>query len=84
MTHQRGMRKYHFLIALGVVILDRLAKLAVERKIPLHDDIPIIPGFFRLTHLENRGAAFGLFADSPSEWKVAVLVLFSVVALVLV
>jgi signal peptidase II len=84
MTHQRGMRKYHFLIALGVVILDRLAKLAVERKIPLHDDIPIIPGFFRLTHLENRGAAFGLFADSPSEWKVAVLVLFSVVALVVV
>jgi signal peptidase II len=84
MTHQRAMRKYHFLIALGVVILDRLAKLAVERKIPLHDDIPIIPGFFRLTHLENRGAAFGLFADSPSEWKVAVLVLFSVVALVVV
>jgi signal peptidase II len=84
MDHQSGMRKYHFLIALGVIILDRLAKLAVARKIPLHDDIPIIPGFFRLTHLENRGAAFGLFADSPSEWKVAVLVLFSVVALVVV
>lgn len=84
MTHHDGMRKYHFLIALGVVILDRLAKLAVERKIPLHDDIQIIPGFFRLTHLENRGAAFGLFADSPSEWKVAVLVLFSVMALVVV
>jgi signal peptidase II len=78
------MRKYHFLIALSVVVLDRLAKLAVERKIPLHDGIQIIPGFFRLTHLENRGAAFGLFADSPSEWKVAILVLFSVIALVVV
>ena len=30
------------------------------------------------------GAAFGLFADSPSEWKIAVLVLFSIVALVIV
>jgi len=78
------MRKYHFLIAISVVVLDRLAKLAVERKIPLHDGIQIIPGFFRLTHLENRGAAFGLFADSPSEWKVAILVLFSVIALVVV
>ena len=78
------MRKYNFLIALFVVILDRLAKLAVERRIPLHDGIQIIPGFFRLTHLENRGAAFGLFADSPSEWKVAILVLFSVIALVVV
>jgi signal peptidase II len=84
MSHQRAMRKYHFLIALFVVLLDRLAKLAVERKIPLHDGIQIIPGFFRLTHLENRGAAFGLFADSPSQWKVGVLVLFSVVALVVV
>jgi signal peptidase II len=78
------MRKYHFLIAISVIVLDRLAKLAVERKIPLHDGIQIIPGFFRLTHLENRGAAFGLFADSPSEWKVAILVLFSVIALVVV
>jgi signal peptidase II len=34
--------------------------------------------------VENRGAAFGLFAESPSEWKIAVLVLFSLVALVVV
>src|ERR1700756_3960074 len=78
------MRKLHFLIALFVIVLDRLAKLVVERKIPLHDGIQIIPGFFRLTHLENRGAAFGLFADSPSPWKIGVLVLFSVIALVVV
>jgi signal peptidase II len=78
------MRKFHFLIALFVVVLDRLAKLAVERNIPLHDGIQIIPGFFRLTHLENRGAAFGLFADSPSPWKIGTLVLFSVIALIVV
>ena len=78
------MRKVHFLIALCVVVLDRLAKLVVERRIPLHDGIQIIPGFFRLTHLENRGAAFGLFADSPSPWKIGALVLFSVIALVVV
>ena len=78
------MRKYHFLISLGIVILDRLTKLAIEHKIPLHDGIQIIPGFFRLTHLENRGAAFGLFADSPSPWKIGLLVLFSLIALLVV
>jgi signal peptidase II len=78
------MRKLHLLIALSVVILDRVAKWAVARNIALHDSIPVIPDFFRITHVENRGAAFGLFADSPSEWKIAVLVLFSVVALVIV
>src|SRR5438445_12887019 len=84
MTDQHAMRKYHFLIAFFVVFLDRLAKWAVERNISLHESIQIIPGFFYITHVENRGAAFGLFADSPSEWKIALLVLFSIVALVIV
>src|SRR5581483_4111882 len=79
-----AMRKYHFLIAVLIVLADRVAKWVVQAKIDLHDNINIIPGFFRLTHVENRGAAFGLFAESPSEWKVTVLVLFSLVALVIV
>jgi len=78
------MRRYHFLLALFVVCLDRATKWAVAARIPLHDGIQIIPGFFRLTHVENRGAAFGLFADSTSGWTVAVLVLFSLIALVIV
>ena len=84
MIEEHAMRKYHFLISFFVVLLDRIAKLTVERNISLHESISIIPGFFRLTHVQNRGAAFGLFADSPSEWKIAVLVLFSLVALVIV
>src|SRR5437868_8625908 len=81
---QHAMRKYHFLIAFFVLLLDRLAKLTLENTILLHESVQIIPGFFRITHVENRGAAFGLFADSPSEWKIAMLVLFSLVALVIV
>src|SRR6266849_2882324 len=74
----RATRSFHFVIALLVLVLDRAAKWMVARDISLHDTIQIIPGFFRLTHVENRGAAFGLFADSPSEWKITVLVLVSV------
>ncbi len=78
------MRKYHFMIAFLVVALDRLTKWMVAKDISLHDSIQIIPGFFRLTHVENRGAAFGLFADSPTQWKIAMLVSFSLIALVVV
>ncbi len=78
------MRKAHLLIAFAVLFLDRLSKWGVSQKIALHESISIIPGFFRLTHVQNRGAAFGLFSESPSEYKVAVLVLFSLVALVVV
>ncbi|HXZ41434.1 MAG TPA: signal peptidase II [Terriglobales bacterium] len=84
MAEPHVMRKCHFLIALLIVLLDRATKWIVAKDISLHDGIQIIPGFFRLTHVENRGAAFGLFADSPAQWKIAVLVLFSIVALVVV
>ena len=77
-------RGFHFLIAVLVIVLDRAAKWAVTKNISLHDNIQVIPGFFRLTHVENRGAAFGIFADSPSEWKIAALVMFSIVALAIV
>jgi signal peptidase II len=78
------MRKYFFLIAAAVVLLDRLAKWVVASNIPLHDGITVIPGFFHLTHVENSGAAFGLFAESTAQWKIGALVSFSVIALLIV
>lgn len=78
------MRKYHFLIALLVVALDRVSKRMISHRLSMHDSITVIPGFFRIIHTENPGAAFGIFADSPSQWKVAMLILFSIVALVIV
>jgi signal peptidase II len=81
---RHAMRKYFFLIAALVLLLDRLAKWAVATNIPLHDSVVVIPGLFHLTHVQNTGAAFGLFADSSAQWKVGALVSFSVVALVIV
>src|SRR5947208_12506500 len=78
------MRKYHILIATLIVFLDRLTKTLVAQRITLHDSIDVVPGLFRLTHVQNQGAAFGLFSDSPSEWKVAMLILFSLAALAVV
>lgn len=78
------MRRFHFLIAVAVLLLDRASKRLVAKDISLHDSITLIPRVFYITHVENRGAAFGLFNDSPSQWKIALLVLFSVVALVIV
>lgn len=78
------MRKYHIIIAGLVVMLDRLTKWAVSQRISLHDSVDVVPGMFRITHVQNQGAAFGLFSDSPSEWKVTMLILFSIAALAVV
>jgi signal peptidase II len=78
------MRKWHFAIAALVFLLDRVTKYLVAQNIALYDSISIIPGFFRLTHVQNRGAAFGIFDESPSEWKVWMLIVFSLAALIIV
>ena len=72
------------LIALAVLLLDRITKWAIAQTIPLEDAVNIIPGFFRLTHLENTGAAFSLFADSSSPFRTTLLITFSVAALAVV
>src|ERR1700720_2455102 len=77
-------RCVHFLLALIVVLLDRWTKRLVAARIAMYSHIQIIPGFFRITHTENTGAAFSLFADSPSHWKTALLIGFSFVAMVIV
>jgi signal peptidase II len=79
-----AMRKYFFLIAALVVALDRYTKWLIAHRLTMHDSITVIPGFFRIIHTENPGAAFGLFADSPSQWKVALLIIFSLLALAVV
>ncbi len=58
-------RKYLWLtlIAGGIVIADQLTKLLILREVGLHASIPVIPGFFHITHVQNPGGAFGFLAN---------------------
>ncbi|MBO5723447.1 MAG: signal peptidase II, partial [Lentisphaeria bacterium] len=42
--------------------LDQLTKYYVVCRIPFHARIPVINGFFDLTHITNTGAAWGILA----------------------
>jgi signal peptidase II len=77
-------RAAHLLLAVLVVLADRWTKRLVAARIAMYSHIQIIPGFFRITHTENTGAAFSLFADSTAHWKTSALIAFSVVAMVIV
>jgi len=81
---KNSARAAYLLLALVVILLDRWTKHVVAQRIRLYSHIQVIPGFFRLTHTENTGAAFSLFADSPAPWKTGMLITFSAIALVVV
>jgi len=68
-------RLAYLLLALSVVVLDQVTKAIVVAKVPLHATIPVIRGFFDLTHLRNAGAAFGVFAAAGSTRPLLVTLL---------
>lgn len=81
---KNSVRAVHFLLALLVILLDRWTKHLVATRVRMYESIPVIRGFFSITHTENTGAAFSLFADSPARWKTVMLITFSVVAMIVV
>jgi signal peptidase II len=66
------------LLIAGVVALDRATKLYIRARVSPVDVYPVIPRFFNIVHTENPGAAFGMFSDSPTEWRGILLVGISV------
>ena len=58
--------KVFWIIPIALVV-DQVSKLVVQRRMNLHDPpYPIIgDDFFRLTYIQNKGAAFGLSLGSP-------------------
>lgn len=64
-------------ISVVVFVGDQATKEVVEKAIPEHAVIPILPSCFNLTHTRNAGVAFGLFSDSPAPWKTVLLIVVS-------
>ncbi len=72
------------LLSLGVVVADRISKLWIVHTIAPWQERVVVPGFFHLVHLENRGAAFGIFTQEPSPVKLWLLISVSLIALAVV
>lgn len=60
-------------LSAAIVGLDQLTKSVLRARLPLHDSFPVVRGFFDIAHVENTGAAFGLFASVDHPWRTAFL-----------
>ena len=57
------------LLALIVLILDQITKFWVAAVLPLWTSKTVIPGFFNLVHVLNKGAAFGFLNEVEAAWR---------------
>ena len=70
---------YYLLSIISLVVLDQTTKCLVRARFVLHESRPVIRGFFSLTYVQNRGAAWGILAG----WRVALVALAAVMLFVL-
>jgi signal peptidase II len=56
-------------IAATVVLLDQVTKLWVQQHMVLYTTRPVIPDFFNIVYVLNRGAAFGFLNRSDIAWQ---------------
>lgn len=74
---------YFILIAL-IIITDQASKIWISRTLLLFSHRVVIPGFFNLTHIHNRGAIFGFLSRFPGPLVHYILMGASIVAFFLV
>lgn len=80
-------RRYRIIIlsGLAVLLLDQLTKIWVQRSIPVWEKgFTVIPGFFDIVHILNRGAAFGFLNRHDIDWQRPFFIVISVLALGLI
>lgn len=76
-------KRYTFLALVAglALVADQLTKWWVLVAIPEHRAVAVIPGFFDLVNIRNRGAAFGFLNRSDIEWQFWLFLVATIIAI---
>ena len=77
-------RRLEVWLPIAVVALDQLTKFIVDRTLPLHSSVTVIPGLVDFTHVRNTGAAFGILNAVDFPFKTALIAVIATAALIAV
>lgn len=77
------MARFLAIVAM-VVGFDQLTKLWIVNSFSLYESRVCIPGFFNITYLTNKGAAFGFLAGQSGAWRHYLFLVLGTVALVVI
>lgn len=77
----KGRYKYVGGLAALILALDQITKAAVAASIPLWSSETVIPGFFNLVHIVNKGSAFGFLNRTDIQWQRPFFIVASLAAI---
>jgi len=77
-------RSIYFVFITVLLAVDQITKAAIFRSINPYGARTVIPDFFDLVHVRNKGAIFGFLSNADSSFIFILLTVFSLAALGLV
>jgi signal peptidase II len=77
-------RIFSFVLIVILLVIDQVSKALIAGNVAINSSIEVIPNFFHLVHVRNKGAIFGFFSQSATTWVFILLTLASFAALGLV
>jgi len=79
-------RKYMRLAGVAgfIVIADQITKALILKSMPLYHSVPVVRGFFSITHIQNPGGAFGFLAGQSANLRIIVFLFISSLAVGLI
>lgn len=69
------------IIIVSLVIADQVTKAMAVNLLGQGGSVEVIPGIFRFTYVENRGAAFGMLSDN--RWVFMILSTVAIIAMLI-
>ena len=69
------------IIIVSLVTLDQVTKAMAVSLLGKGGSVEVIPGIFRFTYVENRGAAFGMLSDN--RWVFMILSTVAIIAMII-
>lgn len=77
-----ALHPFHWITVIMVVFLDQASKYWIIWKLDIGERIPILP-VFDITHIKNKGAAFGMFHDTSPAFRLVFFGLVTIICLIL-
>ncbi len=72
----------YFMVSVVVLVVDQLSKIAADLWLRGRGPVILIPGLFDLHYSRNRGGLFGYFAGMDEPWRMVVLTVFPLLAVI--
>jgi signal peptidase II len=77
-------RRGYFLLSLAILVVDQVTKVAADAFLAGRGAVTVVPGFFNLAYSRNRGGLFGYFGGVEDPWRLLLLTLFPLAAVVVI